>query len=147
MSNLCTAKKISGPRPSRTNDRQTSLARNIIDEEEFSAIAVRRAIAREISETVKLCHNCGEAWVSDQRFPGRTETCAECGGDLSCCLNCKLYDSRAPNQCQTPTTERVLDKDRANFCDEFEFAEDRAPERPDESGEKTGDAWEKLFGD
>jgi len=96
---------------------------------------------------LKLCHHCGAAWVSEQRFPGRTETCVECEYDLHCCLNCKLYDARAPNQCATPTTEFVLDKEKANFCDEFEFAEDRGPQKADGKAEESRDVWNKLFGE
>lgn len=96
---------------------------------------------------MKLCHKCGEAWVSEQRFPGRTETCAECGYDLHCCLNCKLYAPGKPNECMSPTVERVLDKEKANFCDEFDFAEDRAPESREGKTRKSRDEWNKLFGD
>ena len=96
---------------------------------------------------MKLCHNCGAAWVSEQRFPGRTEKCMKCEYDLHCCLNCNLYDTRAPNQCKTPTTELVLDKERANFCDEFEFAEDKGPQERGDEDEKSRDAWNKLFGE
>ncbi len=71
----------------------------------------------------------------------------KCGYDLYCCLNCKLYDPRAPNQCKSPTTELVLDKEKANFCDEFEFAEDRKPEEREGQKRKGREAWERLFGD
>ena len=96
---------------------------------------------------MKLCHKCGAAWVSKERFPGRTETCMQCGFDLHCCLNCKLYDVHAPNQCKSPTTELVLDKEKANFCDEFEFAENRATQLQADKQQKSRDAWDKLFGD
>ncbi|UCD58775.1 MAG: hypothetical protein JSV16_06620 [Candidatus Hydrogenedentota bacterium] len=96
---------------------------------------------------MKLCHKCGTAWISEQRFPGRTETCTKCGCDLHCCLNCRFYDPYAPNQCKSPTTELVLDKEKANFCDEFEFAEDRGPEDKQAAREKSKEAWDRLFGD
>ncbi len=94
-----------------------------------------------------LCHKCGAAWVSEQRFAGRTETCAKCGYDLRCCLNCKLYDPRAPNQCASPTTELVLDKEKSNFCDEFDFAEDRKSMDNEPARDKSKQAWDNLFGD
>ncbi len=96
---------------------------------------------------MKLCHRCGAEWVSERRLPGRTETCAECGYDLHCCLNCKLYDPAAPQQCKSPTVELVADKEKANFCDEFEFAEDKGPQKDDAKRERSKDAWNKLFGD
>jgi len=78
---------------------------------------------------------------------GRTETCAECGVDLHCCLNCKHYAPNKPNECMSPTVERVLDKEKANFCDEFDFAEDRAPAKDDGKRHASKDAWDNLFGD
>lgn len=96
---------------------------------------------------MKLCHRCGAEWVSERRLPGRTETCAECGYDLHCCLNCKLYDPAAPQQCKSPTVELVADKEKANFCDEFEFVEDTGPQKDDAKKERSKDAWNKLFGD
>ncbi len=95
---------------------------------------------------MKLCHRCGEAWISEQRFPGRTETCARCGYDLHCCLNCKLYVPGKPNDCMSPTVEGVLDKEKANFCDEFDFAEDRKPENHADARQESKDAWDNLFG-
>jgi hypothetical protein len=41
----------------------------------------------------------------------------------------------------------VLDKEKANFCDEFEFAVNRGPAQDDGTREKSKDAWNKLFGD
>ncbi len=96
---------------------------------------------------MKLCHKCGQAWVSERRMAGRTETCAECGYDLHCCLNCKLYAPGKPNECMSPTVEGVLDKEKANFCDEFDFVEDRAPARGDGKRRESKDAWDNLFGD
>ena len=56
---------------------------------------------------------------------GRTEECAFCKTDLHCCLNCVFYDTSAYNDCREPNAERVLDKDKANFCDYFKFVSDR----------------------
>ena len=67
------------------------------------------------------CHGCQAVWDSPHQRPGRTETCATCGADLSCCCNCRFYAPTAPNECEEPNVERVLDKEKANFCDYFEF--------------------------
>jgi hypothetical protein len=50
---------------------------------------------------------------------GRREVCPSCGADLHCCLNCACYDPHAPQQCREPQAQRVSDKERGNFCDEF----------------------------
>jgi hypothetical protein len=50
---------------------------------------------------------------------GRSTRCARCGADLRCCLNCRFYDLSSYNECAEPSAERILEKDRANFCDYF----------------------------
>jgi hypothetical protein len=52
---------------------------------------------------------------------GRRDTCPQCGGDLHSCKNCQFYEAKAYNECREPVAERVQDKDRANFCDQFVF--------------------------
>lgn len=50
---------------------------------------------------------------------GRTEECPSCGVDLRCCKMCFFYDTSAYNECREPTAERILEKEKANFCDFF----------------------------
>lgn len=96
---------------------------------------------------MKLCHKCGDEWVSERRIPGRTETCAGCEYDLYCCFNCRHYAPGRPNDCISPTIEPVHDKEKANFCGEFEFADDRGPVKDDGTRQEGRDAWGDLFGD
>ena len=42
------------------------------------------------------------------------------------CLNCSFYEPGAYNDCRESQAERVLDKDRANFCDHFRYREGTA---------------------
>jgi hypothetical protein len=49
----------------------------------------------------------------------RADTCPHCGRDLHCCMQCKFYDSGSYNDCREVSAERVVDKERANFCDYF----------------------------
>ncbi len=69
------------------------------------------------------CFNCGTRCPLSGK-PGRSDTCPSCDADLRCCLNCRFYDAAAYNECREPQAERVLDKDRANFCDYFSFRSD-----------------------
>jgi hypothetical protein len=69
---------------------------------------------------MKSCHHCGRE-LSVLAKIGRTEGCPFCHSDLKCCLNCRLHDPGANNQCLEPQTEWVTDKDKANFCEFFEF--------------------------
>lgn len=50
---------------------------------------------------------------------GRNDTCFHCGNDLKCCKQCIFYEPRAYNECKEVMAERVIDKERANFCDYF----------------------------
>lgn len=52
---------------------------------------------------------------------GRTEDCPHCGADVHVCRNCKHYDQSAYNECRENQADRVLDKERSNFCDYFSF--------------------------
>ena len=54
---------------------------------------------------------------------GRTQSCPACSRDLHVCKNCRNFDTSAYNQCKEPNAERVVDKEKSNFCDYFSFAE------------------------
>lgn len=71
---------------------------------------------------MKICHACGKEVVLPHRA-GRKDACPFCRADLRCCLNCTFYEPAAYNQCREGQAERVLEKDRANFCDFFRFRE------------------------
>lgn len=54
---------------------------------------------------------------------GRRESCPKCGADLHCCRNCRFYDPTVYNECRETQAERVVEKEKSNFCDYFELAE------------------------
>ena len=94
------------------------------------------------------CHQCGWEWTIAGQ-PGRSETCEGCRADLRVCLNCLSYDPRVAQQCRERRAEPVEEKDRANYCEWFEFAR-RAyvPSANANSREQTArDQFKKLFGD
>lgn len=45
--------------------------------------------------------------------------CPRCDRPLHSCRNCEFYDPSFNNQCREPMAERVVEKERANFCDYF----------------------------
>ena len=49
----------------------------------------------------------------------RQDTCPHCHHDLRCCKQCKFYDPNAYNECKEVSAERIIDKERSNFCDFF----------------------------
>lgn len=64
------------------------------------------------------CHRCGNS-VDVKTVESRAE-CPKCAAYAHCCLNCSLYDEYAPNKCRSSSTEWVSDREKYNFCDEFE---------------------------
>jgi hypothetical protein len=76
-----------------------------------------------------VCRGCAAAIDAPARV-GRRDTCPRCGADLHCCRQCRFHDPRAYNECREPQAERVVDKERANFCDYFAAAESGAPASP-----------------
>jgi hypothetical protein len=50
---------------------------------------------------------------------GRQDTCPGCGKDIRCCKQCKFYALDAYNECREVMAERILEKERSNFCDFF----------------------------
>ena len=95
---------------------------------------------------VHVCHRCGAPWDAVKRQPGIKEVCESCNAYLHCCKNCRFYDTSAHNSCRVPNTDWVNDKDKANFCDEFEFHD--GPQRATEGHgtDQARDALEGLFG-
>lgn len=71
------------------------------------------------------CFSCGaQLDVFDK--PGRADTCPACDADVHCCRNCQFYDPVSYNECRETQAERVLEKDRSNFCEYFAFAQGSA---------------------
>ena len=73
-----------------------------------------------ILKIMRICFNCGQG-IDVAGKIGRREVCSSCGRDLHVCRNCSFYDPRAYNACHEPQAERVIDKDRGNFCEYFSF--------------------------
>jgi len=70
---------------------------------------------------MRVCHQCGKE-LNREATVGRRDVCSSCRGDLHICLNCRFYDPGSYNDCREPQAERVVEKDRSNFCDYFEFS-------------------------
>lgn len=68
------------------------------------------------------CFSCNSQQdISNSSRVGRKDTCHKCNADLHCCLNCSHFDRNAYNSCRESQAERVLDKERGNFCDYFSY--------------------------
>lgn len=65
-----------------------------------------------------ICTFCRKEIDPGERI-GRSDVCPRCGRDLRCCKQCHFYDSHAYNECREVSADRVVEKERANFCDFF----------------------------
>jgi hypothetical protein len=93
-------------------------------------------------EQTVVCHRCGRAAVFAGPVP-RGASCDACASDLRSCLNCAHYDPGSYNDCRETSAERVVDKDKSNFCD---FYRPRAAEgASDRAGGDAMTDLEKLF--
>jgi hypothetical protein len=63
------------------------------------------------------CWNCSET-LSHLDY-GRGDSCLKCGRDTRVCKGCIFYDKASNNECREPQADRVVDKEKANFCDYF----------------------------
>ncbi|HIJ83939.1 MAG TPA: hypothetical protein HPQ00_07015 [Magnetococcales bacterium] len=67
-----------------------------------------------------ILKRCWKCQVNLETNPfSRTDSCPKCGLALRVCKNCLHYDPRAYNACREPQSERVVDKEKATFCDFF----------------------------
>jgi len=104
---------------------------------------------RDIVGGMRVCHHCGRE-LHVATTVERTSSCPHCSSDLKCCLNCRLHDPGANNQCREPQAEWVTDKDKSNFCEFFEFRETSTLSQPGMGGarsdpERARDAFDALF--
>lgn len=65
------------------------------------------------------CYSCNSKIVLPPGPVSRSEVCSKCNADLRVCKNCAFYDSKSYNECREPSAERVVDKEKSNFCDYF----------------------------
>ena len=93
---------------------------------------------------MKYCHNCHTIWEGFNQ-PGRRDTCLKCAEDLHVCLNCRFYDQHKADQCQINNIDPVKNKDKANFCEQFQFADKPLPEKNKDKTDQAREQWKKLF--
>jgi hypothetical protein len=63
------------------------------------------------------CWNCGKE-VELNNF-ARLDSCNHCGRDTHVCKNCIFYDRAYHNECTETQADRVVEKEKSNFCDYF----------------------------
>ncbi len=107
--------------------------------------APRGRSAGRPSEEVFRCKACGER--SDAEIlPG--VVCRKCGAPLRACVQCRHFDSAAPNQCRAPIETPVAAKSRENACRLYEpaIAMDLTGRKTAETPDAARAAFDRLFG-
>lgn len=89
------------------------------------------------------CFKCGH--TLEKTDFGRQDQCPQCHTSTHCCLNCTHYDSTRYNECTEPIAERVVDKEKANFCDYFKPLNKSRTKQPDNSRQEALKKAEALF--
>ena len=69
------------------------------------------------------CYKCdAQIELSIGKDVSRSEECPSCYCSIRCCFMCEFYDKSSYNECREPTAERIVDKEKANFCDFFKLS-------------------------
>lgn len=64
------------------------------------------------------CYKCSNELRLDLDY-GRQDSCPKCNFSTHVCMNCEHFDKSKYNECTEPVADRVVDKEKANFCDYF----------------------------
>lgn len=95
---------------------------------------------------MRTCFQCGQE-VPAERKVLREDECPHCSSDLHACRNCRFHDPASSNQCSEPQADWIADKERANFCEFFDFAERSASRVGAADSVSARDRFRKLFRD
>ncbi len=71
--------------------------------------------------SIKCFHCNKELDLSPNTNVGRKETCSSCYADIHVCKMCIHYDKSAYNECKEPMADRIVEKEKSNFCDYFKL--------------------------
>ena len=63
------------------------------------------------------CWSCGTKIEANNY--ARADICTGCRRDTRVCKNCTHYDPKLHNECKETQADRIVDKEKSNFCDYF----------------------------
>jgi len=74
----------------------------------------------DILEKKVSCYACNkELDLNNTQKISRSEECPYCYASLHCCKMCAFYDTTAYNECRETSANRIVEKEKSNFCDFF----------------------------
>lgn len=71
------------------------------------------------------CHGALELQVNSKIL--KSEECPKCFASLHCCKMCQFYDPKVYNECRETNAERIVEKEKANYCDYFQLKGGQGP--------------------
>ncbi len=71
-------------------------------------------------ESMAYCFKCNSPVEYElNKKISRGAECPKCKTGLKCCKMCVFFDLTSYNECKEPVAERIVEKEKANFCDYF----------------------------
>ncbi len=71
-----------------------------------------------------FCFNCQTPLnLEPKQTVSRQEECPQCYSNVHCCKMCQFYDASSYNECRESQANRVIEKEKANFCEYFKLAD------------------------
>jgi len=90
------------------------------------------------------CGHCGRELKIEAKIR-REEVCPACGEYLHCCLNCRFFTGGISRACSESQAEEVRDKEKANFCGFFLFAEGKSASPSGDAATSARAHFQSLF--
>lgn len=92
------------------------------------------------------CYACSkELKIESHARILKNDECDYCYADLHCCRMCEYYSPSSYNECREPSAERIVEKEKANYCD-FYVLNGRAVDKEEEKNNLNAAA-DSLFKD
>lgn len=93
-----------------------------------------------------VCYFCKRELKLSEKVMFR-DLCPYCSRDLHICMNCRFYDEGHYNRCRETRAEWVSDREKANYCEYFEFKASTAQASHSKAREEAEKKWKKIFGE
>ncbi|MCP4136678.1 MAG: hypothetical protein GY754_37255 [bacterium] len=90
------------------------------------------------------CYNCNKELTMDPKV-GVREACPACDADLHVCRNCMFYEPGSYNNCRENRAERVVDKEKYNYCDYFSFKKSNPNQKETGKKDDSKNKFDSLF--
>jgi len=91
------------------------------------------------------CWRCKTPYAELTKVPTFHATCDRCKSYWHSCCNCRHFSGYPLARCRLPNIEAVHDVEGANFCDEFQLADQPPGSGQEDKGTDARRKWDDLF--